>query len=103
MRPRLSRPPPHPKAPLPRPANRSSASTAASPFRARRSSAPSAAARNNSMPGLEWVVDAWGCDPEAVACPDKLRRLFDRLIADLALRPVAPTQWHQFPGAGGVT
>ena len=55
------------------------------------------------MPGLEWVVDAWGCDAEAVACPDKLRRLFDRLIADLALRPVAPPQWHQFPGAGGVT
>jgi S-adenosylmethionine decarboxylase len=55
------------------------------------------------MPGLEWVVDAYGCDPESVASAGKLQRLFERLIEDLSLRPVAPPQWHQFPGAGGVT
>jgi S-adenosylmethionine decarboxylase len=55
------------------------------------------------MPGLEWVVDAYGCDAESVASPDKLRRLFERLIEELSLRPVAPPLWHRFPGAGGVT
>jgi S-adenosylmethionine decarboxylase len=53
--------------------------------------------------GREWVVEAFGCDPEALANPRKGEALFDALIAGLRLHPVAPAQWHKFPGAGGVT
>jgi S-adenosylmethionine decarboxylase len=53
--------------------------------------------------GREWVVEAHGCDPAALADPGRLRALFDRMVAELALRPVAPAQWHRFPGPGGVT
>ena len=53
--------------------------------------------------GREWVVEAHGCDPAALADLDALRALFDRMVAELALRPVAPAQWHRFPGPGGIT
>jgi S-adenosylmethionine decarboxylase len=55
------------------------------------------------MGGVEWVVEAYGCDRDALASPVRLRSLFERLVADLALRPVAETTWHQFGGAGGIT
>lgn len=53
--------------------------------------------------GLEWVVEAYGCDPGALADRARLQTLFDRLILELDLHPVAPAAWHAFPGAGGVT
>jgi S-adenosylmethionine decarboxylase len=53
--------------------------------------------------GCEWVVEAHGCRPEALADLGVLRALFDRMVAELALRPVAPPQWHRFPGPGGIT
>jgi S-adenosylmethionine decarboxylase len=53
--------------------------------------------------GVEWVVDARGCDPAALADLGRLQRLFARLIADLNLHPVRDTVWHQFAGAGGIT
>ena len=55
------------------------------------------------MNGIEWVVDAQGCDAESLRDLELLRRLFDTLILDLHLRPVGATQWHQFPGSGGIT
>jgi S-adenosylmethionine decarboxylase len=55
------------------------------------------------MHGREWLVEAHGCDPAALADVDTLRRLFDRVVRELALHPVAPAQWHRFPGPGGVT
>lgn len=55
------------------------------------------------MSGIEWVVDAQGCSAESLRDLELLRRLFDRLIQDLRLRPVGATQWHQFPGSGGIT
>ncbi|MCU1284293.1 MAG: S-adenosylmethionine decarboxylase related protein [Acidobacteriales bacterium] len=55
------------------------------------------------MSGIEWIVEAHGCDPRALADIDELRTLFSRMIADLGLRPVAETQWHQFPAPGGIT
>ena len=55
------------------------------------------------MNGIEWVVDAHGCAAESLRNPALLRELFDRIIAELRLRPVAETQWHQFPNAGGIT
>jgi S-adenosylmethionine decarboxylase len=55
------------------------------------------------MNGVEWIVDAHGCDPESLRQLDLLRSLFAQIIADLKLRPIGQTQWHQFPGSGGIT
>lgn len=55
------------------------------------------------MSGVEWVVDAQGCSAESLRNLELLRKLFDKLIFELGLRPVGAVQWHQFPGSGGVT
>ena len=56
-----------------------------------------------SMRGIEWVVDAHGCEPAALADLTLLRSLFDRLIAELQLTPVGDPAWHVFAATGGVT
>ncbi len=53
--------------------------------------------------GVEWVVDAHGCDAAALADLERLGAFFDRIVEELALRPVTPPVWHRFAGAGGVT
>lgn len=53
--------------------------------------------------GREWIIDARGCRADALRDLATLRHLFDRLIADLHLTPVAPAVWHTFPAPGGVT
>jgi len=53
--------------------------------------------------GVEWIVDATGCAPEALRDPLTLGALFDEVVRLLALRPVAPAQWHRFPSPGGIT
>ena len=55
------------------------------------------------MNGREWLVEAHGCDPAALADVDALRALFAALVADLGLHPVGEPLWHKFPGPGGVT
>lgn len=55
------------------------------------------------MGGVEWIVEAYGCDRDELASLPALRRLFARLVAELCLRPVGETQWRQFEGAGGIT
>ncbi|MGI8671134.1 MAG: S-adenosylmethionine decarboxylase family protein [Luteitalea sp.] len=55
------------------------------------------------MRGTEWIIDAHGCDPAALRDLTRLRALFDRLIADLRLTPVAAPVWHTFPAPGGIT
>ena len=55
------------------------------------------------MNGIEWIVDAHGCSPEALQDAARLRTFFDELILSLHLRPVGSTQWHQFPSTGGIT
>ena len=57
----------------------------------------------DNMSGIEWVVDANGCLAETLSSAALLRELFERIIADLQLRPVGPTQWQQFPHTGGIT
>ena len=54
-------------------------------------------------PGTEWIVDAYGCDPDRLRSRATLEALVGQVIADLALKPVAPAVWHQFPGPGGLT
>ena len=55
------------------------------------------------MAGLEWIIDAHGCDPSALRDRDCLQALFTRLIEELDLTPVGPPVWHAFPEPGGVT
>src|SRR5690242_17676445 len=53
--------------------------------------------------GQEWIIEAYGCSPAALADLDKLRELFAELVLGLALRPVGEAVWHRFPHTGGVT
>lgn len=53
--------------------------------------------------GTEWIVEAHGCDPDALRSPARLRALFDRAVAELELHPVAPPVLHAFPPPGGLT
>ena len=53
--------------------------------------------------GVEWVVEAFGCDGARLRDPVALGALVGEMIAALALQPVAAPLWHGFPGAGGVT
>jgi S-adenosylmethionine decarboxylase len=55
------------------------------------------------MSGIEWVIDAHGCSAESLSSPALLDELFRRIISAMYLRPVGPTQWHQFPNTGGIT
>jgi S-adenosylmethionine decarboxylase len=52
--------------------------------------------------GCEWIIEAHHCDASTLADPQALRDLFDDLIAQMDLHPVAESQWHQFAG-GGIT
>jgi S-adenosylmethionine decarboxylase len=53
--------------------------------------------------GTEWIVDAHGCDPSLLRSSATLGRLFDRIVRELGLHPVADPVWHVFPGAVGIT
>jgi S-adenosylmethionine decarboxylase len=55
------------------------------------------------MSGIEWVVEAFGCSPQSLRDTAVMQSLFDRIIREMKLRPVGDTQWHQFPGTGGIT
>jgi S-adenosylmethionine decarboxylase len=53
--------------------------------------------------GREWLVEAYGCGAAALRDVSTLEALFESLVRDLSLKPVAPPQWHRFPAPGGVT
>ena len=55
------------------------------------------------MSGLEWIVEAHGCDPAALADARRLEHLFESLVQALDLHPLGKSNWHQFPGTGGIT
>lgn len=55
------------------------------------------------MNGIEWIVEAHDCSAAALSDPALMQELFETLICDLNLRPVAPTQWHEFPNTSGIT
>jgi S-adenosylmethionine decarboxylase len=52
--------------------------------------------------GTEWLIEAAGCEPDALRDEQLLRQLFDRIMSDLGLRSVGSV-WHKFDGEGGVT
>ncbi len=52
--------------------------------------------------GTEWLIEAHGCNADALRDESTLRRIFARVIDDLGLKAVGEV-WHKFPGEGGVT
>jgi S-adenosylmethionine decarboxylase len=55
------------------------------------------------MNGVEWIVDAQGCNADSLRSVELLRTLFEKIISELDLRTIGEMQWHQFPGSGGIT
>ncbi len=53
--------------------------------------------------GTEWLIDAAGCDLDALRDLTRLRRLCGRVLTQLDLHVVGQGLWHQFPGPAGVT
>jgi S-adenosylmethionine decarboxylase len=53
--------------------------------------------------GEEWIVDAFGCDPDALRDLDGLRSLTLRILDEVRLHALSEGFWHVFPGEGGVT
>jgi S-adenosylmethionine decarboxylase len=53
--------------------------------------------------GTEWLVDASGCDPAALADVNRLQEVFIRIINDLDLHVLGEIAWHKFDSPGGVT
>ena len=54
-------------------------------------------------PGTEWVVDAHGCDPQALRTRAVLDALFRQVVEELGLRSAGEAVWREFPGEGGIT
>lgn len=53
--------------------------------------------------GMEWLIEASGCDADSLRDAALLREVFARAVRELGLRVVGEPQWHKFPGEGGVT
>jgi S-adenosylmethionine decarboxylase len=53
--------------------------------------------------GTEWLIDASGCDPAALADLSRLRAVFERVISDLDLHVLGEIAWHQFDRPGGIS
>ncbi len=53
--------------------------------------------------GIEWLVDAHGCDPTSLCDPARVRALLDGVVAALDLHVVGEPLCHAFPDPGGVT
>jgi S-adenosylmethionine decarboxylase len=53
--------------------------------------------------GVEWIVEAAGCDPAALRDVRALEALFSAILDAARLTAVAPAVWHCFPSPGGVT
>src|SRR5262245_33809561 len=53
--------------------------------------------------GTEWLIDASGCDADALADSERLRAVFNRVISDLDLHVVGEIAWAKFDAPGGVS
>lgn len=52
--------------------------------------------------GTEWLIEATGCDADALRDEAVIRRILDSVIADLGLKAIGSV-WHKFTNEGGVT
>ncbi len=53
--------------------------------------------------GVEWIIDAHGCDEHRLRDASRLMQICQDVIADLGLQVVGQPQVHVFPTPGGVT
>jgi S-adenosylmethionine decarboxylase len=53
--------------------------------------------------GTEWLIDALGCHPKALADLEDVRRACELVIGSLELHVIGAPLWHQFPTPAGVT
>lgn len=53
--------------------------------------------------GVEWIVDATGCDFSRLAELSAVRDLCEAIVLELQLNVLGKPQWQQFPAPGGVT
>jgi len=53
--------------------------------------------------GTEWLVDAHGCEAEALRDLARVRGLLETILVRLELRVVGEGLWHRFGGEAGVT
>ena len=53
--------------------------------------------------GYEWIIDAYDCDPLALASRERLAVLIARIVDALQLRVLGEPVWHVFPDPGGIT
>lgn len=52
--------------------------------------------------GTEWLIEATGCDRDALRDESQVRRIMDLVIEQLGLMAIGSV-WHKFDGEGGVT
>jgi S-adenosylmethionine decarboxylase len=52
--------------------------------------------------GTEWLIEAAGCNADALRDESIVRSVLDSVVADLGLKTI-DSIWHKFPGEGGVT
>src|SRR3982751_2061636 len=52
--------------------------------------------------GTEWLIEASGCNADALRDEAVVRGVFTAVMNDLGLRSVGSV-WHKFPGEGGIT
>lgn len=52
--------------------------------------------------GTEWLIEAMGCEPDALRDENAIRSIMSHVINDLGLRSIGSV-WHKFDGEGGVT
>ena len=53
--------------------------------------------------GIEWLIEAHGCDPAGLTSHERLQTMFDAIVEGLRLHPLGEPLWHQFRGSGGIT
>jgi S-adenosylmethionine decarboxylase len=55
------------------------------------------------MAGVEWLIEAFGCEESRLQDCDRLSGLFATIVRRMALAPVGDPTWHVFEGSGGAT
>lgn len=53
--------------------------------------------------GIEWLIDAGGCEPDTLRDLEKVRGVCEQVLQDLELRVIGEGLWHRFPTPGGLT
>jgi S-adenosylmethionine decarboxylase len=56
-----------------------------------------------TVSGIEYLVEAYGCDPERLRSGAALQALLRAVVGALDLHPIGEPALHHFPGEGGVT